>query len=363
MKTVDDAIESLLSHYRKQVMAFGDQEKEVRDFLLQKLDEAAIFFMGEAHDLADNIKAVAGDLKKDMDAQIPMPFDSMLIVYRNTDVEWTEKQERISEEQLRRHMVAATMTTWMGSFVVKMPVHFFERDLVLDGMKNTRLPVLNEDQLYFVSDACFADFRKYEPDSKPGWHSSIVMFVEIRTSGTEQGRMFGDKNIDSLALQVHYISLRGWDMISAGAEARGNTEVRQFTELVGTMLDEIVLISHPMNYIVRETPALTPREARRASRDRVTPDRKKPRYIVIDHDVLVQLSRGNTPDEAERRAHPIAHARRGHWKRLAERCVHARERGIDRVWVRPTYVGAREFVHGDRRYQVLLDFNVKRELV
>jgi hypothetical protein len=82
---------------------------------------------------------------------------------------------------------------------------------------------------------------------------------------------------------------------------------------------------------------------------------KTPHYLVVDHEVLVRMS-GRT---GETHASPIPHHRRGHWKRLAERCKYARQMGRDKVWVKETYVGEREFADSHNQYVVLMDFNRK----
>lgn len=119
------------------------------------------------------------------------------------------------------------------------------------------------------------------------------------------------------------------------------------------MVRMIVAISHPANYVVKVSPRLTPREERREKQGRANPA-KKPHFIVIDHEVLVNL------DPRRRRstgthASPVPHHRRGHWRRLADRCVHARQRG-HRIPVRPSYVGDRKFEDQKNFYEVLLDF-------
>lgn len=116
---------------------------------------------------------------------------------------------------------------------------------------------------------------------------------------------------------------------------------------------QCLLISHPDNYIVKESPQLTRGEARRVERGKRFPGAKRPRYIIVDHEVLVGL---RTPEGTH--ASPVPHQRRGHWMRLSDRCRNAKERGQDRVWVRDTYVGETDFVANGRRYQVLLDFHV-----
>lgn len=129
-------------------------------------------------------------------------------------------------------------------------------------------------------------------------------------------------------------------------------EVHQQIEYYAKKTNQLaVLISHPANYIVKETPLLTPHEERRVAKGKTFPDAKRPRYIIVDHDVLT----GHLMPRGTHKT-PVPHQRRGHWMRLAERCVHAKAQGLEQVWVRPCYVGETDFETEGRRYQVLLDF-------
>jgi hypothetical protein len=118
------------------------------------------------------------------------------------------------------------------------------------------------------------------------------------------------------------------------------------------VIKQAAMISHPTNYVVEVHPELTPREARRAAAGKRTSVKKRPHYIVVDHDGLHELRR-----ESQGGTHgsPVPHHRRGHWMRLAERCRLARESGRERVWVRPTFVGEPEFSVESNRYIVRFD--------
>lgn len=126
------------------------------------------------------------------------------------------------------------------------------------------------------------------------------------------------------------------------------------------VLRQAAMISHPMNYIVKVTPALTPREERKVKAGASRPMRKAAHFIVVDHDVLVGMSPSGPKGT---HASPVPHHRRGHWKRLAERCKTARELGKLKVWARPAFVGERTFSDEKHLYEVMLDFNKKAEPV
>lgn len=114
----------------------------------------------------------------------------------------------------------------------------------------------------------------------------------------------------------------------------------------------VALIAHPANYIVRRTPKLTPHEERRKVKG-IFPTRKKPHYIVIDHQELLDLNPGTRPTESHRS--PTPHARRGHWRRLSDRCRLAKESGKSMIWIGESYVGAKDFEDEKNRYTVLLN--------
>jgi hypothetical protein len=115
------------------------------------------------------------------------------------------------------------------------------------------------------------------------------------------------------------------------------------------ILEQLAVISHPQNYVVKVTPELTTKESNRVRRGEPRPVRKAPHFIVVDHDVLVRMSRPGGTSHAS----PVPHERRGHWRRLAERCRLARESGKARVFVKTAYVGEREFGDEKNRYEVV----------
>lgn len=118
------------------------------------------------------------------------------------------------------------------------------------------------------------------------------------------------------------------------------------------ILKQAAAISHPMNYIVKSSPALTPREKRRKERGIEPSIRKKPHFIVVDHDALISMR----PKGNGTHASPIPHHRRGHWMKLADRCRHAKLLGKKKTWVRPAFIGDRKFSDAKNLYEVLLDF-------
>jgi hypothetical protein len=116
------------------------------------------------------------------------------------------------------------------------------------------------------------------------------------------------------------------------------------------ILDYAAALSHPENYIVSVTPELTPKEERKVASGRPRPAQKARHFIVVDHQVLVRMRGGNGTH-----ASPVPHERRGHWRRISERCRHAKMMGLERVFVRPAMVGDPTWKHEKNFYEVLPD--------
>lgn len=135
----------------------------------------------------------------------------------------------------------------------------------------------------------------------------------------------------------------------------GREAAKQVFTIIGKetipILEQLAAISHPQNYVVKVLPELTTKEANRVARGEPRPVRKGPHFIVVDHDVLTRMSRPGEPSDTH--ASPVPHERRGHWRRLGERCRRARLEGRDKVFVKPTYVGERYFSDEKNRYEVV----------
>lgn len=127
---------------------------------------------------------------------------------------------------------------------------------------------------------------------------------------------------------------------------------KQFQVESKVILDYAAALSHPENYVVAVTPELTPKEERKVGLGRPRPAQKAKHFIVVDHTVLVRM-RGDAATGTH--ASPIPHERRGHWRRISERCRHARLMGKDSVFVRPTIVGDPTWKREKNFYEVLPD--------
>jgi len=232
--------------------------------------------------------------------------------------------------------------------------------------------VIEEGQRYWLMDRIInaPGFRIEEPKrletiEREGWTVKQRLFL---MRYTEHNRMVFGKAAMPLMWDVWFCGMKG-DLYLVGShidpvlqqvtEAMFRSSSRTFFDLIihetSAVLEQLAAISHPQNYVVRVTPGLTPRERHHVEKGQPRPDRKTPHYIVVDHDVLVGMSSGHYGTHAS----PVPHERRGHWRRLAERCRHARTSGKDKVFVRPTYVGERTFADDKNRYEVLMDFGTK----
>ena len=123
----------------------------------------------------------------------------------------------------------------------------------------------------------------------------------------------------------------------------------------GSLL-RVTAISHPVFYVVEDQPILTPREERRSKkRGGAIPDRKRKRYVVVDHQGLETLRRPRRGDDGGLTSPTTPHERRGHWRRLAESCTKARAEGKTRTWIRPAIVGSTEWSDQRNKYRVILN--------
>ncbi len=262
-----------------------------------------IFYLGEEEDINAAIKGLQEDLYEDISRAIPFPFDRQLLFLKVLEPSVDDVEERfgVPPSLLEKAKREGLLPSWYATLAAKDPAE--SRSIAM------------------------TDFL-FQPGA--GW-------VPVYYGG---GRLLpvGDFKF---AFQQY-----------TSAKCLGETRRENLGMSVKETAYHLALISHPANYIVRESPLLTPKEQRRIAKGKRFPGAKRPRYIIVDHDVLV-----NRMDPQGTHVSPAPHQRRGHWRRLAERCKLARARGEDRVWVRDCKVGETDFVANNRRYQVLMDFH------
>jgi hypothetical protein len=273
-----------------------------------------IFSLGDDYDFTSSVDEIWADVHPEVVDGIPMPFPDIAcasIVRSDSPVNRDDPLCRKAE--LRAEMLCGKIpdAIWVLDRIVDLGSDAKRASEIMSSMVESRVVLDNPDVKQW-----FAFMRVHEvPVNVVGWVAGYVM---SRPDGT---------------LRV------------AVAE---QTLVRD----TAAALKQVAAISHPANYVVRVTPELSPKETRRVASGRPRPTAKPIHYIVVDHEVLVDMRRGSGGHHAP----PIPHERRGHWRRLAERCVAARSAGKDKTWVRPAWVGEEEFSGGKNRYKVLMDF-------
>ena len=296
---------SQLRTFNAHFLNAGPDLREVPPF-----SKSHIFHLGEDEKVVEATQEIKDDLLDEMSQGVPMPFD---------DVTCMSKVEG----------------AWIGDRVIRTPRTFF-KNLPEDATENKLVREIEPQEFLVIRFQECADMMVQWP----------ILFVGISENGLlKMGHDFEWFH--------HFPVIRDTPPV---CDAFTKMMIKNSTEI----LWDIAMISHPQNYVVKITPALSPRETRREKRGDTRPVRKSPHFIVVDHEVLVNMTRR---EPVGTHASPVPHHRRGHWKRLAQRCRHARLMGKEKVFVRPTYVGERVFSDDKHLYEVLLDFNEKKEAV
>lgn len=272
----------------------------IRSLVVKPFSETNVFYLGEESQIAAAIKDIWPDLREEMKDRILMPFRDVTLVVKIL--------AKVNE--------GVPYDTWV--------IHRFMESEDLGAGPGQGFKVFT----YSVRNAGL---------------STLPEFFSYWYEGSK------DDGYSAQMSQVFRLDLHLKKVITIDDK----TMMQEAMDNAASMLRGIALISHPANYVVKVSPELTPKETRRAREGRPVPT-KKPHFIVVDHDVLVGLRRGEGAGETH--ASPVPHQRRGHWRRLAERCKGARLLHGDRVPVRPTLVGDRTFTVGKNMYDVLLDF-------
>lgn len=274
-------------------------------FLVPPFSETHIFLLGDADTVEESIREVWEDLDAELKSRVPMPFPDVTLAVRIT-------RRATDGPDIPDDFWSVVRIIRAPGFVAGKP-----------GEMGAGT------EAFIMVDYAAADSRR------SGAPRIQAVWFEGRGGST-----FGVGMSDTLLVRDG----------AAVMEERGTHAQR--LQWAKTNMMMVAAVSHPANYVVQVTPALTPREARRAAAGKARPAAKSPHFIVVDHDVLVRMSGRPTGTHAS----PVPHERRGHWRRLAERCRHARLEGKDKTWVGHSYVGERQFSDGKNAYEVLLDF-------
>ena len=284
--------------------------------------ESHIFWLGDDKDFYDHIIGARYDILDEMKERIPMPFKDLTCV---------------------SIVDSDSMKVWTCDRIVEEPEYLFKLFEGGEGKNRAAAEKMKGQKLLIIRYQSMEVDGKLLPDPVFTW---TIGYTGIVGDDVHFDLVPGRSLIDSGMMPgkkgKHSLSLVGlWDSIS------------KETKII---LDEVVAISHPANYIVQVTPKLTPHEERRVASGRPRSGQKARHFIVVDHEVLVRMRKEPT----ETHASPVPHHRRGHWKRLSERCRHARLMGKERVFVRPTFVGDPKWTCEKNFYEVLPDMNEKK---
>jgi len=296
--TLDDAIESFCGFLN--ILSPGENAASRYSY----------FYVGEEKDIDSALDTLREDIEDDLLESIPMPFSDLVLIVRCGEdySSWSENDE-IGQGYLKLREMGFDSEMWSFTCINSIPSS--PREVI-------------------VSDFCYLCGAKR-------WFIGFVGRAKV------VGKEFGGIKIayQPLVIKKEYEKHLTTDSLNPRS--------------AHASIWHLGLVSHPGNYVIRESPILTQKELARCGKGVSFPNRKRPRYIIVDHNVLVgKMDCGGT------HASPVPHQRRGHWMRLAEHCVHARARGLQKTWVRPCYVGETDFVRNGRRYQVLLDFNARQ---
>jgi hypothetical protein len=279
-----------------------------------------IFNLGTDEKVEDGIKDIWEDLKAEMTDRIPLPFPDTTCM-----------------SMVKNSMVEGQPPGWILDRIVEMPAlpHEIEK-LKKCLMPGDASPAQIEAAKKLKQKLVVIRFEE---------GSDVVVSWNIFWYGVVEGQM-----VLTTAPTAQFLEQLG---------GRSSPPIDNFLNKESMIvIKQVTAISHPGNYVVQVIPDLTPKEERKTAQGKERPIRKRPHFIVVDHEVLTGMSRKEGDGT---HASPVPHERRGHWRRLADRCRQARMLGREKVWVRPSYVGELEFSDGKNHYEVLMDFGKKGE--
>lgn len=319
MMNFSDFVESANAAFKK---ALKESPRADQNWPVPPLEESRVFYLGEDSDFTDAINDIKPDLHKEMKDGIPMPFKDISVV-----------------------------TIVRKAFGADLEKEFV-RGVFGQDFKDGRPRLIPEGAPVWVLDRLI-EVGEEDPTVKNIIKISYPEAIAEVKQWFQMSRYHGYEGLKAapMGFAVGYCGVRENGFVrTLTLEA-----VRPMGQNIVSNLEQVAAISHPANYVVKVTPELTPREARKVSAGAPRPPQKRTHFIVVDHEVLVGMRRGDGTH-----ASPVPHERRGHWMRLAERCRHAKLLGKDKVWVRPAFVGEKEWKNPKNHYEVLLDFNEKK---
>ena len=136
----------------------------------------------------------------------------------------------------------------------------------------------------------------------------------------------------------------------------GELFLRDFTNSVGTALDELYYVDLPRHHLIIEEPA---QRRYRAGAPKLPRADDRPRVRLIDPEHIRRIR--PSPEGGSGITREVKpHARRGHTKYLTSE--HWKEKRWTRIRVRPSWVGEQEWRVGKYQYRVVIRPNDRRSL-
>jgi hypothetical protein len=304
-------------------------------------EKSHCFYLGDGSEYWDSISSVLDDLLRDRDSDIPMPYpDLSLISYRKFPDSPISPDEPLWECDRLIHLNKKLMDDLLPVYEKINPKFSeFMKTGYADPARAYLYVGTNEISARIGYSIAFQFFypkgriEKEMPDGKREALPGVVYPLFQKGMSPDK-----ERTIAELSREREHQALIVQDALAT--------------------IQMITSISHPMNYIVRTTPKITDHEKRRIESGKSSDKRKRPYFIVVCHDVLVQMRKGIYAEGGEvDRNSPTPHHRRGHWMRLAERCRHAKMLGKEKTWRRPAFVGDVNFGDEKNFYEVLMDFS------
>jgi len=286
--------------------------------VIPSLTQSHIFHLGDDEEVTKVATDLRDDLMKDIVHRVPFPFEDTTMISTIPGTGWV--MDRV-------------LDLGFGSFQVPKNAFLDTRDpnVLEENAEQLLEELLHRDKAQFFNVIRIEENVGFATMWTIAYYGAIAGVFSF-TALDEHEYIYGH---EAAAKSPHYTHLQ--DMVHTNVSA---------------IIRQTALISHPSNYYVKIEPRLTPREERRAARGEPRPIRKAPHFIVVDHEQLCDLNRAHGGGT---HASPVPHHRRGHWRRVAERCINAKLRG-EKTWVRPTYVGQTRFEDEKAIYNVLMDW-------
>lgn len=317
------------------------------EFDIPPFGNSNVFFLGDRDEYEKSITPIYDDITQDRELFIPMPYkDTSIISHRTT----------------------AGVTKMECDRLVRLPEEVKHKliQILKDGIK--------KDEIVYGRENVASGAAILERSEKV---VSAYLYLDVYESMFELSTVAGTIYLyGGGRLDLHdgnKESLPGVSFCAIPPEARNQTNpyhlmmINNRNKLLQSLgqdalacCEVITSILHPTNYVVKTSPTLTTKERHRFASGHPLSPRKRPYFIIVDHEVLVRMRRG-IPAQGEEidRASPTPHHRRGHWRRLSERCRHARLLGKERIQVREAFIGDTKFSDEKNFYEVMLNFNSK----